>query len=193
MDDFIVAVFSSLSLSVVVNGSFSEGSDNSMASVSTTPHIKSKHFIWDCLLTGPTVDFPVKHPSLIDNGCHMVLIRPDVVAQLGLPVFTLDQPETVDIAIFFSKAGINRSKRSLVQYVKIWPFSSDSIFHSRVVHTVICPGLCMPLIFSLPFLKLNDVICDHKQQMCIVKDKDLNYNLLHSIVQQKEIPKQLKL
>ena len=34
------------------------------------------------------------------------------------------------------------------------------------------------LNFGLPFLELDNVICDHKQPACIVKDKNLNYNLL---------------
>ena len=77
--DFIAAVFPSLLSSAVGDGSFLEGSDNSFASVSESPHIKSKHFIWDCLLTGPKVDFPVTKPALINNGCHIILIRPDIV------------------------------------------------------------------------------------------------------------------
>ena len=110
---------------------FSGKSDNSLASVSQAPHIKSKHFIWNCSLTGPAVDFPVTKPSLINNSCHMVLIQPNVVEELGLPVFSLDQPEDVDVAILFSKAGITHKKHSLVHYVKIHPFSGDSTFHSQ--------------------------------------------------------------
>lgn len=121
----------------------------------------------------------------------MVLIRPDTVAELGLPIFELKEPEEVDIAISFSKAGIERKKKSLVQYVKIRPFSSDSVFHSRLVHAVICPGLCMPLIFGLPFLEINDVICDHKNHACLVRDKNLNYNLLQPIKRQDPPPTQI--
>jgi hypothetical protein len=96
----------------------------------------------------------------------MVLIRPDVVEELGLPVFALKEPENVDVAISFSKTGIERKNHSLVHYVKLRAFSSDSVFQSRVVHAVICPGLCMPVIFGLPFLEINDIICDHKNRAC---------------------------
>ena len=92
----------------------------------------------------------------------MVLIRPDIVHQLGLDVFTLDQPEQVNVTISFPKTGIICNNQSLVQYVKIHSFSKDSVFHSCLLHAVVCLGLCMPLIFGLPFLELNDVICDHK-------------------------------
>ena len=183
-EDFIAAVFPNLSSNLIGDGSFSENSDSSFTSVSPPPHIKSKHFIWNCSLTGPAVTFPVTKPALIDNGCHMVLIRPDIVAELGLPIFELKEPEEVDVAISFSKAGIERKKKSLVQYVKIRLFSSDSVFHSRLVHAVICPGLCMPIIFGLPFLEINDVICDHKNRACLVRDKNLNYNLLQPIKRQ---------
>ena len=190
-NDFVAAIFPSLSSNIVGDGSFSDGSDNSYASVSSPPHIKSRHLIWNCLLTGPLVDFPVTKPSLINNGCHMVLICPDIIAELGLPIFNLHEPEQVDVAISFSKAGIEWKKHLLVQYCKVCPFSSDSIFHSRLVHTVICPGLCMPIIFGLPFLEINDIICDHKWQACIVQDKKLNYNLLAPVKRQQ--PPQLKM
>ena len=123
----------------------------------------------------------------------MVLIYPDVVTELGLPIFDLNQPEEVDVAITFSKTKVTWKKHALVKYCKIRPFSTDSIFHSRLVHVIICPGLCMPIIFGLPFLEMNDVICDHKQHMCIVKDRKLNYNLLTPLKWQESAPPKLKL
>ena len=192
-EDFCAAVFPNLSSGLIGEGNFSDNSDTSFSSVSTPPHIKSKHFIWNCTLTGLAVTFPVTKSSLIDNGCHMVLIRPDIVDLLGLEIFTLDQPELVDVAISFSKSGIDRKKCSLVQYVKLRPSSPDSIFHSRLVHAVLCPGLCMPVIFGLPFLELNDIICDHKNRACIVQDKNLNYNLLQPLVRNEPPPPKLKL
>ena len=43
----------------------------------------------------------------------------------------------------------------------------------------------MPLIFGLPFLELNDIVCDHKRCACIVQHKKLNYNLLMPIKRQE--------
>ena len=123
----------------------------------------------------------------------MVLIRPDTVEELGLEVFSLKQPELVDVAISFSKSGVQRKKCSLVQYVKLRPSSPDSVFHSRLVHAVVCPGLCMPLILGLPFLELNDIICDHKNRACIVRHKNLNYNLLQPHMHSEPPPPKLKL
>ena len=192
-EDFCAAVFPNLSSGVIGDNSFSDNSDGSFSSVSHPPHIKSKHFIWNCSLTGPSVTFPVTKPSLIDNGCHMVLIRPDTVEELGLETFSLKQPELVDVAISFSKSGIQRKKRSLVNYVKLRPSSPDSVFQSRLLYAVVCPGLCMPLIFGLPFLELNDIICDHKNRACVVRDKKLNYNLLKPIIRCDPPPPRLKL
>jgi hypothetical protein len=186
-DDFIAAVFPSLSSTVISEGSLDD-SDASFASVSPPPPIKSKHFIWNCILTSPLVTFPMKKPALINNGCQMVLIHPNLVEQLGLQIFTLKQPEEVDVAISFLKTGIAYKRNSLVNYVKLHPYSHDSICHSHQLHAVICPGLCMPLIFGLPFLELNDVTCDHKNNECIVQDKNLNYNLLKPIMRQPTPP-----
>ena len=113
MEDFIAAVFPSLSSGTVGDGSFSDNSDSSFAPVSPTPPLKSKHFIWNCTLTGPAVTFPINKPSLIDNGCHMVLIRPDLVDELGLPILTLENPEHVNVAISFSKAALPANTKLL--------------------------------------------------------------------------------
>ena len=67
-----------LQTSVVGNGSFSE------SDTSVSLPMKSKHYIWKCSIDGPAVGFPMKTTSLIDNGAHMILIRPDLVTKLGL-------------------------------------------------------------------------------------------------------------
>ena len=51
----------------------------------------------------------------------------------------------------------------------------------------------MPVIFGLPFLEVNDIICDHRNRACIVRDKNLNYNLLKPIQRQDPSPPKLKL
>ena len=51
----------------------------------------------------------------------------------------------------------------------------------------------MPIIFGLPFLEINDIICDHKNRACIVRDKNLNYNLLKPIERKAPPPPKLRL
>lgn len=75
------------------NGSFSE------SDVSVSVPKKSKHYIWKCTIDGPTVEFPVKTTSLIDNGAHIVLIHPDLVTKLGLQLLLLPSPEIVDVEL----------------------------------------------------------------------------------------------
>lgn len=51
----------------------------------------------------------------------------------------------------------------------------------------------MPLIFSLPFLEINDVVCDHKNRTCIVHDRNLNYNPLKPVLKHETPLPKLKL
>jgi len=93
-ENTVFAVFGpTASSSVLGNGSFSEGE----ISVSLPPP-RSKHFVWKCNVDGPEVDFPLAVSTLIDNGTHVVLIRPELVQKLGLPIHKLNQPECIDVA-----------------------------------------------------------------------------------------------
>ena len=71
--DFITAV---MPLAVLGNGSFSEED--------VSPPLRSKHFITKFKVYGPRLDFALEYSALIDNGAHVVLIRPEVVDELGL-------------------------------------------------------------------------------------------------------------
>lgn len=135
--------------SVLGNGSFSEGK----TSVSLPP-IKSKHFIWKCNVdSNPTVDFPVTAHTLIDNGAHIVLIRPELVTKLGLHIHTLEVPEEVDVAIDTSCK--QKKKQILSSYVILRVSSLDHAFIAKPVRALITPGLCMPVILGLPWLEHN--------------------------------------
>ena len=109
-NDSIAAVFPSLSSTIIGKADLTDNSENGFSSMSNPPPLKSKHFVWDCMLTGPSVTFPINRPAPIDNRCYMVLIRPDIVELLGLHIFTLKEPETVNVAITFSKTGIYSQK-----------------------------------------------------------------------------------
>lgn len=157
--------------SVLGNGSFSEGD----ITVSLPP-LKSKHFIWKCNIDGgPTVDFPLAAHTLIDNGAHIVLIRPQLVEKLGLAVFPLDEPEEVDVAI--DSSCKTKEKQILSSYVILRVSSLDQTFVAKPVRALVTPGLCMPVILGLPWLEHNKIVCDHADRSCIVKD--LSYDLLH--------------
>jgi len=63
-----------------------EDADISHHDVSSPLHVK--HLFWNCQIHRLIDDFPVKTQVLMENGTHLVLICPDLAAQLGLKVFT---------------------------------------------------------------------------------------------------------
>ena len=151
MNDFLATVFPNLSSGLIEDGSFSEGEDSSFSSsMSTPPPLKSKHFIWNCSLMGPSVILPVIKLGLIDNSCHMVLIRPDLVNELGLPIFALKEPEVVDVAIFFSRSGIARKKHSLYNVLNSVPFPLT--LFSNIVSFMLFFVLVFACLLFLDFL-----------------------------------------
>ena len=167
----VFAVFGpTASSSIIGNGSFSEGD----ISVSL-PLLRSEHFMWKCSVEGPNVDFPLTVSTLIDNGAHVVLIRPEVVQKLGLHIHQLAQPECIDVAI--DSSNKEKKGRELSEFVFLSVSSLDQSFHAKPVRALLTPGLCMPVILGLPWLENNKIVCDHADRSCYVKSS--GYNLLH--------------
>jgi hypothetical protein len=146
-ENAVFAVFGpTASSSVLGNGSFSEGE----ISVSLPP-LRSKHFVWKCNVDGPKVDFPITVSSLIDNGAHVVLIRPEIVQKLALPIHKPNRPECIDVAI--DSSNKEKKPQELSSYVLLSVSSLDHTFHAKPVRALITPGLCMPIILGLPWLE----------------------------------------
>jgi hypothetical protein len=114
---------------------------------------------------------------LIDNGCHLVLIRPDIIEKLGLIIFPLESPENINL----QSRTVNKKKRKmqLENFVILKATSIDQQWCSKCVCAIITPNLCMPVIFGLPFLLHNNIFTDHSLCSCI--DKKSNYNLINPI------------
>jgi hypothetical protein len=144
-------------------------------SVSDMAPLKCRHFVWNCLIDRPFTEFPLKFLLLVDNGCHLVLIRLDVIKRLGLIIFYLKIPESIDIAIKDCK----KKEMLLGTFVILRATSIDKQWHSKPVCAIIAPNLCMPIIFGLPFLLHNSIVTDHAAHSCI--DKKSGYNLLNPI------------
>ena len=161
---------------VSADNSVTEDSDSSIASVCATPPLKGEHFIWTCRIDNATDRISVKTRALIDSGAHMVLICPDLVKRLNLPSYPLATPENVNIALG-SATQINQ----LTHYVTIDPASLDNQFRSHILHAVIAPGLCMPIILGLPFLCLNRVLCNYAECKCLVSTMKPAYNLMTNV------------
>jgi len=137
-----------------------------------SPEIHAKHLIWNCQIHSLTNDFPVRTCTLIDNGTHLVLICPELMEQLRLKIHKLHKPELIDVA--FSKEV---NKTELYDYVKLSLMSLDVVWTSKSVRAIITPGLCMPIILSLPWLIHNTIVTDHAACTCI--DKVTQYDLLN--------------
>ena len=165
-DDYVTAVMPS---AVLGNGSFSEGDVSA-------PPMRSKHFVAKFKVSATHLDFGWTYASLIDNGTHLVLIRPEVADALHLKRHLLKTPETVSVAI---DDGRKKEKKTLYDYIEFTVTSLDNAWTSKKVHAIVAPGLCMPLILGLPFLVHNDIVTDHAARSCI--DKKTGYNLLHPV------------
>ena len=81
------------------------------------------------------------------TGAHMVFIQPNLVKRLNLPVLPLPKPEYINVALEA------QGPTSLAHYIELSLCSCDKVFHSKVLHTVISPKLCMPLIFGFSLLE----------------------------------------
>jgi hypothetical protein len=102
-----------------------------------------------------------------------VLIRPDIVQKVGLPIHTLHTPEPVDVAI---KNGKEKQKCILKEFVILGITSIDQQWSSKHIQAIIALNLCMPLILSIPFLSHNNIVTDHALRSCV--DKKSGYNLI---------------
>src|SRR5216684_2389775 len=148
--------------------------DSSMSLVS--PPLKCDHFMWKCLLDGPTDPLPVN--ALIDSGAHMVLIRSALVCKLGLPRLPLETPELVNVAI-----NVTNAPSSITHYTQIAPTSLSCTFQLKLLHAVIIDNLSVPLILGLPFLVTNSVSCNYACRECNVTVHDHTINLLGQVCQ----------
>ena len=170
--NFIASMFGPMATSAVIgNDTFSSEGDSAVCQP-----FKSKHYVWKCTIDGTLDEFPLKFSTLIDNGAHMVLIRPDTVKKLGLPSFPLPEPEEVDVAISSSHS----TKKILSHFVKFKATSLDGLWTSRTIIAIIAPGLCMPIVFGLPFLEFNGIVTDHSSRSCIHKNS--GYNLINPAI-----------
>ena len=72
-------------------------SDTEFEPSSISP-ITIPHYIWHAQIQGKD-KFPTKMDCLLDNGAHLVLIRPETIVDLGLHVRRLKEPQCVTVEI----------------------------------------------------------------------------------------------
>ena len=74
------------------------GSDTESDPSTSVSPISVPHYTWNATIHGRD-EFPTPITCLLDNGAHLVLIRPETVADLGLNIRKLHTPQSVTVAI----------------------------------------------------------------------------------------------
>jgi hypothetical protein len=110
------------------------------------------HLFWNCVINSDLHDYPVPINALIDHGSHAVLIREDLVDQLGLRRHRLPKPEKVELTM---SQGDAKVEFELTEWVKLKLHDPSFFYSARTVRAIIAPGLCSPVILGLPFLVHN--------------------------------------
>ncbi|EIW74681.1 hypothetical protein CONPUDRAFT_77953 [Coniophora puteana RWD-64-598 SS2] len=145
---------------------FEEAADSSDECVAP---LSSPHFFWPCYLDGPLVPSHLRVDALIDHGSHLVLIKSDLVSQLGLRLRRLPKP--IDASNVLSG-----SLSSLSHYVFLSPSSLNLHWTSKKLRAIVVDDLAIPLLLGGPFLSHNRLIIDHELRTCIAKDS--TYDIL---------------
>ena len=131
------------------------------------PHLIWKAQIWDA------DDVQKPFDCLLDNGAHLVLIRPEVVTDLGLPICRLHNPVSVTLAL-------NKEPKAVTEfydYVSLSLSSLNNAWSLRPVRALLAPNLCSNILLGLPFLSHNKIVIDHASRTAI--DKTCGFDLLN--------------
>jgi hypothetical protein len=119
---------------------------------------ETAHFIWPCLLTGPSSESFECVDALIDHGSHLVLIDESVVDKLGLWKHKLRTKIEANSAFMNNSSS---SPFSFSEYVLLSPSSINHDWTSHTIHTIIMLSLAVPLLLGGPFLSHNCLVIDH--------------------------------
>jgi hypothetical protein len=179
----IAAVLPSSSVAPFALGN---GGSDTESDPSTVSPISVPHYVWRANVYG-NHDFPIPIDCLLDNGAHLVLIRPETVADLCLPIRKLVKPQCATLAI-------NSQPQTflLYDYITLSLSSINNAWTSRPVKAFIANDLCTNILLGLPFLKHNKIVIDHDADTAI--DKTTGFDLLNENKSSPLIiPKQPKL
>ena len=129
------------------------------------------HLIWKCLVDGPKISFPTRKTvdTLLDTGAAVVLIRDDLVDELGLRRRRLKSK-------FNGSLTTGNHRFSCSEWVKLKLTSTDNAWTSRTVSAIVAPELAYPMILGGPFLANNDIRIDYNP-ICVTTRKS-GYQLL---------------
>lgn len=91
----IAAILPSSSTTSFALGS---GDSDTESNPSTISPISVPHYIWHANVHGYN-EFPTPIGCLLDNGAHLILIRPETIIDLGLHIHKLSKSQCATIAI----------------------------------------------------------------------------------------------
>jgi hypothetical protein len=139
------------------------GDSDTESSPSSVSPLSVPHYIWRANIFA-NAEFPTPLDCLLDSGAHLVLIRPETVADLGLRICKLHTPERATLAI-------NSQPQTffMYDYVVLSLSSLNNAWTSRPVRALIAPNLCTNILLGLPFLKHNKIVIDHELDTAIHK------------------------
>jgi hypothetical protein len=118
-------------------------------------------------------DVQIPYDCLLDDGAHLVLIRPETVTDLGLPIRRLHKPVTVTVALNHDPDALTE----LWDYVSLSLSSLNNAWSSKPVRALIAPGLCSNVLLGLPFLVHNKIVIDHASRTAV--DKTYGFDLMN--------------
>ena len=156
------------SVAVVLPADTSSSSDGD--SVSIAP-LRVPYIRWTCSFSACNSRTHIVVNSLIDCGSFLVLIHPNLVSRLELPVLSLLKPEQVSLAL---KDSESRLVTTVPTYSLINPSTLDNRWTSRTCKAVICPSLCCDLVLGLPFLSHNRIVVDVYSRTAVAMDSNVN-------------------
>jgi len=141
--------------------------DVSAGDISTFEYapIQSKHFLWSCVVEGPSGSSPPVS-AMIDNGSPTVFIDEEQVKKNNLPLIRIRKP------LKFRQA-MDAPALEFDNVVKLRISSPSHVWTAKTVLAVVARDLCAPILLSLPWLKANSVIVDHGKRTCKAPDYDI--------------------
>ncbi|KAF8149947.1 hypothetical protein B0H34DRAFT_667072, partial [Crassisporium funariophilum] len=159
----IAAVLPSSTQSFALGNGSVSGSESDVSPISV-PHLR-----WEANVFG-LEDFPIQLDCLLDTGAHLVLIRPETVADLQLPIRKLHKPERVTLAMNGANPTATTTVHFLSNYVSLSLSSTNNAWTSKPVRALIAPGLCTSVLLGLPFLAHNKIVIDPDGRTAIVRE-----------------------
>ena len=132
------------------------------------------HLMWQATVWS-SMDVQVPVDTLLNNGAHLALIRPDFVHDLNLPIRKLSKPLCIMLALQNTPTVIELS-----DYVVLSLSFLNNTWTSRPIHALVAPGLCAKILLGLPWLAHNNIVVDHS--ICSAVDKTCGFDLLNECV-----------